>query len=71
MHRGLAVVASVAASAKLLLLPLGILAFLLFLMLMGALGLGVAMSMISAVSWLVRLPGRRYARRAGWRRQAR
>jgi hypothetical protein len=38
--------------------------FLLFLMLMGAVGLGVAMSMISAVSWLVRLPGRRYARRS-------
>ncbi|MFI5028224.1 MAG: hypothetical protein ACHQCF_04480 [Solirubrobacterales bacterium] len=59
------------ASLKVLLLPLAILGFLLFLMLIGAIGLGLAMSLISAITWLVRLPGRRFARRSRLRRQTR
>jgi hypothetical protein len=43
------------ASLKVLLIPLGILAFLLVLLVIGAIGLGVAMLVISALSWLWRL----------------
>jgi hypothetical protein len=50
------------ASAKLLLVPLGILAFLLFLFILGAIGLGIALGVISALSWIVRAPRRRLAR---------
>jgi hypothetical protein len=50
------------ASAKLLLVPLGILAFLLFLFILGAIGLGIALGVISALSWVVRAPRRRLAR---------
>jgi uncharacterized iron-regulated membrane protein len=68
MHRGLASVSPI-ASAKLLLIPLAILGLLLFLLLLGALALGIAMSILAALSWLIRLPGRRYARRLRRRRQ--
>ncbi len=43
------------ASLKVLLIPLGILAFLLVLLIIGAVGLGVAMGVISSLSWLWRL----------------
>ena len=43
------------ASLKVLLIPLGIAAFLLFLLIVGAVGLGVAMLVISALSWIWRL----------------
>jgi hypothetical protein len=43
------------ASAKLLLIPLGIVAFLLLLLLMGAFGLAVAMGVISLLSRIWRL----------------
>lgn len=43
------------ASLKVLLLPLGIAAFIVFLLIIGAIGLSVAMLVISAVSWLWRL----------------
>jgi hypothetical protein len=43
------------ASLKVLLIPLGILAFLLVLLIIGAVGLGVAMAVISSLSWLWRL----------------
>jgi hypothetical protein len=49
-------------SVKILLIPLGILAFLLFLLIVGAIGLGVALGVISALSWIVRAPRRRLAR---------
>jgi hypothetical protein len=50
------------ASLKVLLIPLGIAAFLLFLLVIGAVGLGVAMAVISALSWLWRLVFRRGSR---------
>jgi hypothetical protein len=43
------------ASLKVLLIPLGILAFVLVLLLIGAVGLGVALVVISSLSWLWRL----------------
>jgi len=43
------------ASLKVLLIPLGILAFLLVLLIIGAVGLGVAMAVISSLSWIWRL----------------
>jgi hypothetical protein len=43
------------ASLKVLLIPLGILAFLLVLLIIGAIGLGVAMGVISLLSWVWRL----------------
>ncbi len=55
MQSGLASVLPI-ASLKLLLIPLGILGALLFLLLLGALALAIAMSVISAMSWLLRLP---------------
>jgi hypothetical protein len=64
MHWGFAPVFPI-ASVRLLLIPLGILGFLLFLLLLGALALGIAMSIVSALSWLMRLPNRRQARRLG------
>jgi hypothetical protein len=42
------------ASAKLLLIPLAILAGLLFVLLVGALALGIALGLISLFSWLTR-----------------
>lgn len=50
------------ASLKVLLIPLGILAFLLVLLVIGAVGLGVAMLVLSAFSWLWRLVFRGGAR---------
>jgi hypothetical protein len=50
------------ASAKVLLLPLGIAAFVVFLLLLGALALGSALGLISVVLWIVRAPGRLTAR---------
>jgi hypothetical protein len=38
-------------------------AFLLFLLLLGALALGIAMSIISALSWFIHLPNRGRGRR--------
>lgn len=58
-------------SAKLLLIPLGIAAFLIFLALLGTLALGIAMSILSALSWCIRMPRRRYAHRVRRRREAR
>lgn len=52
------VLAAPVASAKVLLLPLAIAGFVLFLLLLGALALGSAMGLIWAVSWIVRAPGR-------------
>lgn len=52
------------ASTKILLIPLGILAFLLFLLVLGAIGLGIALGVISALSWIVRAPRRHQAKRA-------
>jgi hypothetical protein len=46
------------ASLKVLLIPLGILAFVLVLLIIGAVGLGVAMAVISSLSWLWRLASR-------------
>jgi hypothetical protein len=43
------------ASLKVLLIPLGILAFLLVLLIIGAVGLGVAMAVISSLTWFWRL----------------
>lgn len=43
------------ASLKVLLIPLEILAFLLVLLIIGAVGLGVAMAVISSLNWLWRL----------------
>lgn len=63
---GRAVMLPLTASLKVLLLPLEVAAFLLFLLIIGAIGLGVAMLVISAVTGLWRLvfrggsrPGRR------------
>jgi len=42
------------ASLKVLLIPLGILAFLLVLLIIGAVGLGVAMAVISSLTWFWR-----------------
>lgn len=50
------------ASAKVLLLPLAIAGFALFLLLLGALALGTALGLIWVVSWIVRAPGRLTAR---------
>jgi Flp pilus assembly protein TadG len=50
------------ASARLLLIPLAILAFLLFLLILGTIALGIALGLISALSWIVRAPRRRLAR---------
>lgn len=47
------------ASLKVLLIPVGILAFLLVLLIIGAVGLGVAMAVISSLSWLWRLTFKR------------
>jgi hypothetical protein len=68
------------AFAKILLVPLGIFAFLLVLLLMGAFGLAVAMGVISLLSRLWRLlSGGRKGRlrltlpglsRRGWRRRS-
>lgn len=55
------------ASAKLLLAPLAIAGFFLFLLLLGALALGSALALISAVLWVVRAPGRLTARWQGRR----
>jgi hypothetical protein len=46
------------ASAKLLLIPLAIVAGLLFVLLVGALALGIALGLISLLSWLVRASAR-------------
>jgi hypothetical protein len=51
----LVAVASFAISLKLILIPLGILAFLAFLLLLGGFGLISALAIISAVTWLFRL----------------
>jgi hypothetical protein len=48
-------VASIGISLKLILLPLGILAFLVFLLILGAFGLFSALAIISAFTWLFRL----------------
>jgi hypothetical protein len=45
----------VLASLKVLLIPLGIAAFILVLLAIGAIGLGVAMLVISGLSWIWRL----------------
>jgi hypothetical protein len=60
--------ALVLASAKVLLIPLGIIAFLLFLLILGAIGLTIALSLISALSWAFRTPSRRMARLRSARR---
>ncbi len=52
------------ASLKLLLLPLGIAAFVLFLLIIGTIGLGIAMAVISFFAWLRRIAlGERKAQR--------
>jgi ABC-type siderophore export system fused ATPase/permease subunit len=51
------------ASAKLILLPLGIFAFVLFLLLLGAVALGLSMTLLGAISWVVRIPRRRFERK--------
>lgn len=53
------------AAAKLILLPLGIFAFILFLLLLGALALGLSMSLLAAISWVVRIPRKRFERKTG------
>jgi hypothetical protein len=50
------------ASAKVLLLPLGIAGFVVFLLLLGALALGSSLGLIWVVLWVVRAPGRLTAR---------
>jgi hypothetical protein len=61
----LLVAVSVGFSVKLILIPLGILAFLLFLLLLGAFGLGCALAVIGTLGWIVgRLTGRRGRRAA-------
>jgi Flp pilus assembly protein TadG len=52
------------ASARLLLIPLAILAFLLFLLILGTIALGIALGLISALSWIARAPRRYRAKRA-------
>ncbi len=52
---------------KLLIIPLGGLAFLLFLLVLGAFGLFVSLGLISALSWVFRrLTGRRPRSRSVW-----
>jgi hypothetical protein len=64
MHSGFASVGPL-ASLKFILIPLGILGFMVFLLALGALALGLSMSLLAAISWLLRLPRRRFERRAG------
>jgi hypothetical protein len=45
-------VASIGISVKLILIPLGILAFLVFLLILGAFGLFSALAIISAFGWV-------------------
>jgi hypothetical protein len=66
-------VASVGLSLKLIFIPLGILAFLLFLLALGGFGLVSALAIISAITWLFRLltgSRRRQAREADRSRPA-
>jgi hypothetical protein len=61
----LVVVASLGISLKLILIPLGILAFLAFLLLLGAFGLFCALAIIGGIGWVFgRLTGRPRERRA-------
>ena len=55
---------------KTLLFPIAVAAFIVLLILMGAFGLLVALSIISAVRWVFGLPGRRLARRAARRAES-
>jgi len=48
---------------EILLIPLGILAFILLLLVLGAIGLGAAMAAIGACGWLWRLVNRGGSRR--------
>jgi hypothetical protein len=57
---------------KLILLPLGILAFLIFLLILGAIGLGVSLMVIAVVSWTFRVLSGRHRprlRRPRWPRR--
>jgi multidrug efflux pump subunit AcrB len=56
------VLAAPVASAKVLLLPLGIAGFVVFLLLLGALALGSALGLIWLIGWVVRAPMRLTAR---------
>ena len=51
------------ASAKLLLIPLGIFAFLIFLLVLGAIALGLSMGLLWVIASIVRIPQRRFERR--------
>ncbi len=52
------------ASAKLFLIPLGIFAFLVFLLVLGAIALGLSMGLLWVIAQVFRLPGRRFERRS-------
>jgi hypothetical protein len=51
------------AWVKLLLIPLGVMAFLIFLLILGALALAIALGLLSLLSWLIRIPTRHRAKR--------
>jgi hypothetical protein len=70
MHGADAVALSL-VSVKLLLIPLGIFAFLIFLLILGGLGLACALGLISLVSWLIWMPARRRGGRPSAHRSAR
>jgi Flp pilus assembly protein TadB len=48
---------------EILLIPLGVLVFILFLLVLGAIGLGAAMAVLGAFGWLWRLVNRGESRR--------
>jgi hypothetical protein len=52
------------ASAKLFLIPLGIFAFLVFLLVLGAIALGLSMGLLWVISSIVHIPRRRFERRS-------
>jgi hypothetical protein len=52
---------------RILLIPLGILAFLVFLLVVGAIALWLSLALISIIVWIVRLPVRLHGRIAGRR----
>lgn len=49
------------AWVKLLLIPFGVIAFLIFLLILGALALAIALGLLPLLSWLIRIPARRIA----------